>query len=59
MKQLLLNAAGGLIVAGISDNFEDAIEISLNTIKDGKAWTLLEKFVEDTGEISKLEEMRE
>lgn len=53
-----LNAAGGLVVAGISDNFEDAIEISLNTIKDGKAYKLLEKFVEDTGEISKLDEMR-
>ena len=52
-----LNAAGGLIVANISKNFEEAVEISLNTIKDGKAFKLLERFVEDTGDISKLKEM--
>jgi len=52
-----LNAAGGLIVANVSKNFEEAVEISLNTIKDGKAFKLFEKFVEDTGDISKLKEM--
>lgn len=49
-----LNAAGGLIVANISNNFEDAVELALSTIKDGKAFSLLEKFVRDTGDISKL-----
>ncbi|WP_428324126.1 anthranilate phosphoribosyltransferase [Nitrosopumilus sp.] len=52
-----LNAAGGLIVANISNNFEEAVELALNTIKDGKAFSLLEKFVQDTGEISKLKEI--
>ncbi|MDH5568863.1 MAG: anthranilate phosphoribosyltransferase [Nitrosopumilus sp.] len=52
-----LNAAGGLIVANIADNFEEGVEIALNTIKDGKAFSLLEKFVADTGDISKLKEM--
>ncbi|MCV0398841.1 MAG: anthranilate phosphoribosyltransferase [Nitrosarchaeum sp.] len=52
-----LNAAGGLIVANISKNFEEAVEIALNTIKDGKAFQLLEKFVVDTGDISKLKEI--
>ncbi|MDP6327521.1 MAG: anthranilate phosphoribosyltransferase [Nitrosopumilus sp.] len=52
-----LNAAGGLIVAGIADNFEQGVEIALNTIKDGKAFSLLEKFVADTGDISKLKEI--
>lgn len=52
-----LNAAGGLIVANIADNFEEGVEIALNTIKDGKAFSLLEKFVKDTGDISKLKEM--
>lgn len=52
-----LNAAGGLIVANISKNFEEAVEIALNTIKDGKAFQLLEKFVADTGDISKLKEI--
>ena len=49
-----LNAAGGLIVANIADNFEQGVEIALNTIKDGKAFSLLEKFVADTGDTSKL-----
>ena len=52
-----LNAAGGLIVANISKNFEEAVELALNTIKDGKAFSLLEKFVQDTGDISKLKEI--
>ena len=52
-----LNAAGGLIVANISKNFEEATELALNTIKDGKAFKVLERFVEDTGDISKLKEM--
>ena len=38
-----LNAAGGLIVANISKNFEEAIELALDTIKSGKAFSLLEK----------------
>ena len=52
-----LNAAGGLIIANIADNFEQGVEIALNTIKDGKAFSLLEKFVADTGDISKLKEI--
>ena len=52
-----LNAAGGLIVANIADNFEQGIEIALKTIKDGKAISLLEKFVTDTGDITKLKEI--
>ncbi len=52
-----LNAAGGLIVANISNNFEEAVELALNTIKDGKAFSLLEKFVQNTGDISKLKEI--
>ena len=52
-----LNAAGGLIVGNIADNFDEAVEMSLNAIKEGKAFKLLERFVEDTGNISKLKEM--
>ena len=52
-----LNAAGGLIVANIAKNFEEAVELSLNTIKDGKAFKLLERFVTDTGDIKKLKEL--
>ncbi len=49
-----LNAAGGLIVANIAKNFEDGIDIALKTIKEGKAFELLQNFIEDTGNISKL-----
>ncbi len=52
-----LNAAGGLIVANICKNFEEAVEISLNTIKSGKAFRVLENFVKDTGDIAKLNEV--
>ncbi len=52
-----LNAAGGLIVANIVNNFEEGVEMALNTINDGKAFKLLENFVTDTGNISKLKEI--
>ena len=52
-----LNAAGGLVVANVADGFEDGVGIALNTIKDGKAMSLLEKFVKSTGDISKLKEI--
>jgi len=52
-----LNAAGGLIVANIANNFEAGVELAMNTIKDGKAFKTLENFVKDTGDITKLKEM--
>ena len=51
------NAAGGLIVANIANNFEEGVEIALKTIHDGKSFKLLENFVSDTGDISKLKEI--
>lgn len=53
----VLNAAGGLIVANISKNFEEGVELASNMIKEGKALKLLERFVADTGDISKLKEI--
>jgi len=52
-----LNAAGGLLVGNVVDSFEDGIELALNTIKNGKAMNLLEKFVHNTGDIKKLKEI--
>jgi len=51
-----LNAAGGLMVANIAKNFEEGIEIALNTIKNSDALKLLENFVRDYGDITKLKE---
>ena len=52
-----LNAAGGLIVANIAKNFDEGVEIAINTIKSGNAFRLLEQFVRDTGDYSKLKEI--
>ncbi|MGY5151632.1 MAG: anthranilate phosphoribosyltransferase [Candidatus Nitrosopumilus sp. bin_6a] len=57
IETTVLNAAGGLIVANIAKNFEEGVELALNTIKNGKAFSLLEKFVQDTGDIAKLKEI--
>ena len=50
-----LNAAGGLLVSDIADNFADAIELTLDTIHSGKAFDKLENFVKNCGDIEKLE----
>ncbi len=52
-----LNAAAGLLVGNVVDSFEDGVELALNTIIDGKAMGLLEKFVASTGNIEKLKEI--
>ncbi len=52
-----LNAAGGLLVGNIVNSFEEGVELALNTINDGKAMNLLEKFVANTGDIEKLKEI--
>lgn len=49
-----LNAAGGLIVGNICKNFDEGVEMALNTINDGKAIKLFEEFIKETGDISKL-----
>lgn len=52
-----LNAAGGLIVANIVNNFEQGVELAMDIIQNGKAFKLLERFISDTGNISKLKEL--
>jgi len=52
-----LNAAAGLLVGNVVNSFEDGVELALNTIIDGKAMSLLEKFVASTGTIEKLKEI--
>jgi len=49
-----LNAAAGLIVGNVVKNFDDGVELALNTIQDGKAFKLLEEFVKESGDVSKL-----
>jgi len=52
-----LNAAGGLIVAGIADGFDDAVEMALSAIRNGGALRTLESFVRDAGDIARLREI--
>jgi len=52
-----LNAAGGLIVAGVAGDFEEAVEMALSAIQDGKAFKTLEGFVRDTGDVARLREV--
>ncbi len=54
-----LNAAAGLIVGNLVENFDDGVELALQTIKNGKSYTLLLDFVKDVGDISKLKEVEE
>lgn len=57
IETTVLNSAGGLVVAGIASNFEEGVEIAMSTIKAGNAFKLLERFVSDTGDPSKLKEL--
>ncbi|WP_320416578.1 anthranilate phosphoribosyltransferase [Candidatus Nitrosotenuis chungbukensis] len=52
----VLNAAGGLMVSNIAENFTDAIEIARQTIKNEKAYSLLTDFVRSCGQVEKLRE---
>ena len=45
-----------LIVGNIVKNFDEGVELALNTIKDKKAIKLFEEFVKETGDISKVKE---
>lgn len=44
-----LNAAGGLIVANIADNFSAAVNIALDTLQSDKAYKLFKEFVSFCG----------
>ncbi len=50
-----LNAAAGLIVGGFSEKFDEALSISLQTIKKGKAYDLFSDFIKYCGDVTKLE----
>jgi anthranilate phosphoribosyltransferase len=51
-----LNAAAGLIVAGFSEKFDEALQISLQSIKNGKAYGLFRDFIKHCGDVAKVEE---
>jgi len=54
-----LNAAAGLIISGIADDFHDAIPIALDSIKSGKAYDAFRNLIRYCGNIQKVEEFEE
>jgi anthranilate phosphoribosyltransferase len=52
-----LNAAAGLIVGGISDTFDEALQITFNAITNGKSFDLFKNFIKYCGDITKIEEI--
>lgn len=52
-----LNAAGGLIVANIADNFSSAVNIALDTLQSDKAYKLFREFISFCGNKSVLKEL--
>ena len=57
MEITALNAAGGLIVANVANDFKDGLEIALDTIKSGMSYSLFEDFVRYCEDIKKLKEL--
>jgi len=53
-----LNAAGGLIVANIADNFSSAVNIALDTLQSDKAYKLFREFISFCGNKSVLKELK-
>jgi len=51
-----LNAAAGLIISGMANDFHDAMPIALNSIKSGKAYDVFKNLIRFCGNISKVEE---
>ena len=65
-ETVALNAAGGLIVSGIAHDFEQGIQIALDTIHNSKAYDLFEQFLKVTSTnnnnaktIAKLKEIKD
>ena len=57
MKEItILNSAGGLLVGGICNKFEEGVELARQTIDNGKAFDKLKQFTKENNASDKLEE---
>lgn len=52
-----LNAAAGLIISDIADDFHDAVPMALDSIKSGKAYDAFRNFIRFCGNMEKVEEL--
>jgi len=56
MKEItILNAAGGMIVGGLCEEFSDGVELAAETINSGKAFEKLKQFAKENNAQEKLE----
>jgi len=59
MKEItILNAAGGMVVGGLCDEFKDGVELATETINSGKAFEKLKQFAKENNAQEKLEEIK-
>ena len=59
MKEItILNAAGGMMVGGLCDEFKDGVELATETINNGKAFEKLKQFAKKNNAQTKLEEIK-
>jgi anthranilate phosphoribosyltransferase len=52
-----LNAAAGLIISDMANDFQDATQIALNSIKNGKAYDVFRNLIRFCGNIQKVEDL--
>ena len=58
MKEVtVLNAAGGMVVGGICDRFDDGVELARETINSGNTFKKLKQFAKVNNGLDKLEEI--
>ncbi|MGQ0606485.1 MAG: anthranilate phosphoribosyltransferase [Candidatus Nitrosotenuis sp.] len=53
-----LNAAGGLIVANIAQDFEQGLQLATEAIKSGRSYAHFENFIRECGNYSKIKELK-
>ena len=59
MKEItILNAAGGMLVGGLCDEFKEGVELATETINNGKAFEKLKHFAKENNAHEKLEEVK-
>ena len=59
MKEItILNAAGGMMVGGLCDEFKDGVELAKETINNGKAFEKLKQFAKENNAYEKLEAIK-
>lgn len=54
----ILNAAAGLIVADVADDFAGGIEIAKRTLESGRAYSFFENYIKAHGNIGKIAEVQ-